>query len=88
MGARSSGGVPSLVLNHDEALIGLWLEQNGTEVIHYFDGEAQADEALSEDDTRLAFEAIGAFNDLDLDDMLDALDRIRHDSAPTPPIEL
>jgi hypothetical protein len=30
----------------------------------------------------------GAWSDLDFDDMLDTLDHIRHDSKPTPPLEL
>ena len=30
----------------------------------------------------------GAWSDLDFDEMIDALDHIRHDSQPTPPIAL
>ena len=30
----------------------------------------------------------GAWSDLDFEEMLDALDHIRHDSPPTPPLEL
>jgi hypothetical protein len=32
--------------------------------------------------------AIGSASDLDFDEMLDELDRIRHASKPTPPIDL
>jgi hypothetical protein len=31
---------------------------------------------------------IGAWSDMDFDETLDALDRIRHESKPTPPIDL
>jgi hypothetical protein len=31
---------------------------------------------------------VGAWSDLDWDEMIEALDRIRHESKPTPPIEL
>jgi hypothetical protein len=35
-----------------------------------------------------ALSLAGAWSHLDWDDMVDALDRIRHESKPTPPIEL
>ena len=50
--------------------------------------ETQADHAVSNDATKKALALAGAWSDLDFDEMLDALDHIRHDSKPTPPIEL
>jgi len=49
----------------------------------------EADQALSQDSENIqrALSAIGAWSDLDFDEMLDALDRIRHRSKPTPPID-
>jgi hypothetical protein len=35
-----------------------------------------------------ALAAIGSWSDLDWDETAEALDRIRHESTPTPPIEL
>lgn len=34
-----------------------------------------------------AFAAIGSWSDLDWEETVAALDRIRHESGPTPPIE-
>jgi uncharacterized protein (DUF433 family) len=44
---------------------------------------AQAAAARAERALSLA----GAWSDLDFDEMIDALDRIRHESKPTPPID-
>jgi hypothetical protein len=48
-----------------------------------------ADQALSRNPENIqrALSAIGAWSDLDFDEMLDALDQIRHRSTPTPPID-
>jgi len=78
----------SLVVERDQPLIGLLVEEQGREVVRYFADEAQADAALSDTDTQAALCAIGAFSDLDWDEMIGELDRIRHESQPTPPIEL
>ncbi len=83
---RSIG--PSLILELDQPLIGLFVEEDGREVVRYFSDESQADEYVSDDEAQAALGAIGAFSDLDWDEMVEALDRIRHDSPPTPPIEL
>ncbi len=80
--------LPTLLVEHDQPLIGLLLEEHGREVVRYFADEAEADAALSDADTQAALSAIGAFADLDWDEMIEALDRIRHESQPTPPIEL
>ena len=57
-------------------------------VTRYFADEAAADAATSKDDIQASLAAIGAFSDLDFDNMLDDPDRIRHESKPTPPIDL
>jgi hypothetical protein len=78
----------SLVVEHDQPLIGLFCEEHGRQVVRYFADEAQADATITDADTAAALSAIGAFADLDWDEMIAALDRIRHESPPTPPIEL
>jgi hypothetical protein len=52
--------------------------------------ELTRDRALEQLDpvTRDALGVIGAWEDLDWDEMVASLDRIRHESVPTPPIEL
>ncbi len=41
----------------------------------------------SEDTLWKALDAIGAWSDIDWDELADELDRIRHESRPTPPID-
>ncbi len=79
---------PFITTTQHQPLIGIPFQENGKEVIRYFSAEEQADKAVSEDATQQALRLAGAWSDLDFDEMLDALDHIRHDSKPTPPIEL
>jgi hypothetical protein len=65
-------------------LIGVPGHENGRDVVRYFASEADADAALLDDALGLA----GEWSDLDWDETIDALDRIRHESVPTPPIDL
>jgi hypothetical protein len=88
MAGRPGIETSSLLVEHDQPLIGVILEEEGREVVRYFADEAEADAALAETRTQLALSAIGSFRDLDWDEMIDELDRIRHESSPTPPIEL
>jgi hypothetical protein len=76
----------SLEVPGDQPLIGVILEGNGEESVRYFGDDAAADAALPETVTQDALRVIGAFADLDWEEMEDALDRIRHESKPTPPI--
>jgi hypothetical protein len=71
----------------DQPLIGIIFEENGRELVQYFTSEEEADAATAEDGIQLALSAIGSWSDLDWDDMIEALDRIRHESQPTPPID-
>ena len=71
----------------NQPLIGIPFEENGQEVTRYFSEEAQADQAVSEDATQVALRLAGAWSDLNWEEMEQALDRIRHESKPTPPID-
>ena len=79
---------PSFTIASNQPLIGIPFRENGKEVIRYFSEEEVADKAVSEDATKKALSLAGAWSDLDWNDMEKALDRIRHESKPTPPIEL
>ena len=79
---------PLFTTTQNQPLIGIPFVENGKEVIRYFAEETQADHAVSNDAKEKALELAGAWSDLDFDEMLDALDHIRHDSKPTPPIDL
>ncbi len=83
-----TNGHLSFTLTSHQPLIGIPFEENGQEVVRYFSEEAQADKAVSEGTTQAALRLAGAWSDLDWDDMEQALDRIRHESKPTPPFEL
>jgi hypothetical protein len=72
--------------NHTHSpLIGIIVEEKGEEVVRYFTEEEQADQASTGFEEALSL--AGAWSELDLDKTLDALDRIRHESKPTPPIK-
>ena len=77
-----------LTLASNQPLIGIPFEENGKEVVRYFSEEAQADRAVSDETTQKALSLAGAWSDLDWNDMQKELDRIRHESQPTPPMEL
>jgi hypothetical protein len=79
---------PSFTIASNQPLIGIPFQENGKEVIRYFSEEEQADKAVSENITQTALSLAGVWSDLDWNDMEKALDRIRHESKPTPPIEL
>ena len=79
---------PQLNSDFGQPLIGIPFSENGNEVVRYFADEAAADAAVSEQAIQLAVRLAGSWSDLNWDEMEAALDRIRHESRPTPPITL
>lgn len=82
-----------LTTRRSQPLIGVPTRQGAEEIVRYFTAEDEADQALSRDTTGIqrALNLIGAWEHLDAEDgpdMLDELDRMRHESRPTPPFEL
>lgn len=77
---------PIITITQSQPLIGIPFEENGKEVIRYFSEEKQAEQAVSDTATEEALKLAGAWSDLSWDEMEKALDRIRHESTPTPPI--
>ena len=77
---------PAFTQLENQPLIGIPFEENGKEVIRYFSEEELADRAVTDDATDAALNLAGAWSDLSWEEMEEALDRIRHDSRPTPPI--
>jgi hypothetical protein len=79
---------PGLTTRGKQPLIGIPAREGADEVVRYFTSEEEADEAVSNgtDGVQRALSAIGGWSDLDFDEMLDALNRIRHRNEPTPPI--
>ena len=85
---------PELTTRASQPLIGIPTTEDAEEVVRYFTSEADADRALAHQDrdgVQRALNLIGAWEHLDAEDgpdMLDELDRLRHESRPTPPLEL
>ena len=88
MAERRRDPTLSLVAESDQPLIAIPLDEDGREGVRYLVAEAVSDTAQLERVTRDALGVIGAWDDLDWDELEAALDRIRHESRPTPPIEL
>jgi hypothetical protein len=78
---------PELIVGQRQMLFAVPRDEDGREAVHYFTEDAQTGLDAAEEGTRDALSVIGAWADLDCDEALDELDRIRHESRPTPPIE-
>ena len=79
---------PTLDVRSDQPLIGVIFHQDGQEVVRYFADETAAGMAARQNTVERALAAVGSWADLDFDETLDELARIRHESTLTPPIEL
>lgn len=86
-------------LHHDltprrgRTLIGVPADDGADEDVRYFTSEEEADEILGKDRASIerALSLAGAWKHIDEEggpDMLDELDRMRHETKPTPPFEL
>lgn len=76
-----------MVVERGQPVVAIPLIEDGREVVHYtvetgIDGTAPIPASVED-----ALDLAGAWSDLDWDETVDALDRIRHQSRPTPPIE-
>ncbi len=71
----------------DRPLIGVVVIEDGQEVVRYFASEDEFDAAIAASAIEDVRSLAGAWADLDWEEALDELDRIRHDNPPTPPID-
>jgi hypothetical protein len=76
----------SLSVPRNRPLIGIPVEENGQKMVRYFTEAEQADRESG--GVAEALDLASAWSDLDWDETFDALDRIRHESKPTPPIKI
>jgi hypothetical protein len=74
--------------DHDQPLIGVIAEEQGHEVVRYFTEEQEADKVMVQGTTQDAVALSGAWSDLEWDELEKALESIRHESHPTPPLSL
>lgn len=77
----------SLLTRSDQPLIGVLVEEEGEELVRYFSEEPEAD-IVAADATRAALNLAGAWSDLDWDEIEEELNRIRHETPPSPPLDL
>lgn len=86
---RRHRGSDTLTAAPDQPLVGLLVEEDGRQLVRYFtDDSATMTPSESDESLRAALAVIGAWSDFDWDEFSSELDRIRHESRPTPPIDL
>ena len=78
---------PGLVARADQPLIAIPSGEENGQVVRYFTDEREADAASPPSTLLQALSVLGAWEEIDSPYALDQLDRIRHESRPTPPIE-
>jgi hypothetical protein len=71
-----------------QPLIGIIAEEEGHEVVRYFTEEQEADKGTVQNTTEDALALAGVWSDLEWDELEKALENIRHESFPTPPLSL
>ena len=75
-----------------QPLIGVPLNDNGRQVVRYFADDADADTELLQHSRSEPRELAGAWlrvePDLEWSSLAETLDRLRHESVPTPPIDI
>ncbi|MGH2533275.1 MAG: hypothetical protein ACRDJW_13330 [Thermomicrobiales bacterium] len=87
--AEQRGSLPvGLTVREDQGLVGIVVSENDHQATRFFTDEAEVDDALADTGTQAALQAIGAWADLDWDEAVEELDRIRHESKPSPPLDL
>lgn len=78
----------ALAVPAEQPLVGVLLDEDGRQVVQYFAGEQPLRTVMDTDERlRAALAVVGAWSDLDWDGFSAELDRLRHESPPTPPIE-
>lgn len=77
----------TLTVVGDHPLIGVIVQEGDQEIVRYFTDEA-ADETAMTPGVHRALALAGAWRDMDWAEALEELERIRHESKPTPPSSL
>ena len=77
-----------LIVRKGEALVAVPGEENGQPITRVYVRNLRSPGKPNEETLALALSAIGAWKELDWEFTLSELDRIRHESEPTPPLDL
>lgn len=78
----------SFLIRSDQPLIGVLVEENGEEMVRYFSEEPEPNTIASQSVTQDAIRLAGAWSDLDWEELEQELNRIRHETPPSPPLAL
>jgi hypothetical protein len=78
---------PGVIVDDDQPLIAVPLDEDGRRRVAYYTSDADADAALPDAAVRRALDLAGAWADLDWEEAVAELDRIRHQTPPTPPVD-
>ena len=87
MARAPSGQTHVLIAQPDQPLIGVIDSRGGEVSVRYFTGDG-TDATSDAESIQRALDLAGAWNDLDWAGAERELDQIRHESVPTPPVEL
>lgn len=77
-----------LVVERHEPVVAIPGTENGREGVYYGVDGAEYRQSPHPMSVQDALDLAGAWSDIDWDEAVDTLDRIRHESKPTPPVEL
>jgi hypothetical protein len=75
---------PDLLVGRKQMLFAVPVDEDGHETVRFFTENVES--LAADDGVRQALSVIGAWSDLDWEQAFEELDRIRHESRPTPPI--
>jgi hypothetical protein len=85
---QSNSTEPTLMLHPGESLISVLSRVDDRVVEQVFRVEEDADVLADDNAVQAALSLAGAWSDLDWDEMVEALDRIRHSNPPSPPLSI
>jgi hypothetical protein len=77
-----------LVVSRHDPLIGVPAVQRGDQTTRFFASEVEANAALTPQAAEAPLSLAGSWRDLDWDLAVQELDHIRHDTPPTPALEV
>jgi hypothetical protein len=80
---------PHITVRRSQPLIGVLVAgERDEDVVTYFTDEDEADRTVTDAAVQAALALAGAWSDVPWNEIEAGLDRIRHESEPTPPLEL
>ena len=78
---------PELIASRKQMVFAIPIDEDGIDGTRFVVEDADASPTADDESTQQALSVIGAWRDLDWEQAFAELDRIRHESRPTPPID-